>query len=78
MPLLPNTGPTHWRPWPDARFRPTIPLETSLKETLAALEAAPPPGADSRPTAREAALLALLSDRDARALSALTEKIADA
>lgn len=62
----------------DARFRPTIPLETSLKETLAALEATPPLGADSPPTAREAALIALLSDRDARALSALTEEKADA
>ena len=59
----------------DAAFRPTIPLEASLQETLAWLERNPPSGADAPPTAREAEVLALLTDRDARVLERLASPL---
>ena len=56
----------------DAAFRPAISLETSLRETLAWLEANPPAGADGPTSARDATVLALLTDCDARVLKILT------
>ena len=55
----------------DAAFRPSIPLETSLRETLAHLEANPPPGADAPPSDRDTELLALLAGHDQRLLKVL-------
>ena len=46
----------------DASFRPAIPLEVSIRDTIAWLEANPPPGADGAPTARDTELLAALAE----------------
>ncbi len=51
----------------DAGFRPSRPLERSLREMLAWLEANPPAGAQADVTETERELLTLLADRDARA-----------
>ncbi len=56
----------------DAHFRPAIPLETSLRETLAWLEANPPLGADAPPSARDTELNGLLADLGQRILDLLT------
>lgn len=55
----------------DAAFRPGIPLETSLQETLAWLERTSPPGADAPPSAQEADVIALLTACDTRVLERL-------
>jgi len=55
----------------DANFRPSRPLEQSLREMLTWLEANPPAGADALPADTEKELLALLADRDARVLRLL-------
>lgn len=55
----------------DAKFRPAIPLETSLREMLDWLERNPPAGAEAPCTDRDAALLAILACRDADVLRLL-------
>lgn len=55
----------------DAVFRPSISLETSLRETLAWLEANPPSGSDAPATARDQEILALLAESDQRVLNLL-------
>jgi nucleoside-diphosphate-sugar epimerase len=55
----------------DGGFRPSKPLEQSLREMLIWLEANPPAGADAPATDTEKELLALFADRDARACALL-------
>lgn len=62
---------SHDKLFRDAGFRPARPLEASLREMWAWLEAHPPAGADAPATETEKALLALLAERDARALDLL-------
>ena len=59
----------------DASFCPAISLEVSLRDTLAWLEANPPPGADAPPTARDSELLAALAECDRRALDVLAPAV---